>query len=125
MPTVIRKSNESLIDSRREILRVVSWQVGTNAWSPPTDVYEADNAFIVRVEIAGVDEDDFEVSLESNTLLIAGSRHDSSGRHAFHQMEIGFGKFNSTVRLPGLVNAESAQAEYVNGMLTIYLPKAF
>ncbi|MDP2777767.1 MAG: Hsp20/alpha crystallin family protein [Anaerolineales bacterium] len=124
MPTVIRKSSETLIETRRDILRMVSWQVRSNVWSPPTDAYETEDAYIVRVEIAGMREEDFEVSLENDTLLVMGLRPDSSGRRAFHQMEIRFGKFATAIGLPGPVDVEQAQAEYVNGFLTIIIPKA-
>ncbi|MBM3181176.1 MAG: Hsp20/alpha crystallin family protein [Chloroflexi bacterium] len=124
MPTVIRKSSENLIENRRNTLSTVSWQVRSNVWSPPTDEYETQDTYIVRVEIAGMREEDFEVSLENDTLLIMGYRPDSSERRAYHQMEINFGKFAIAVGVPGPVNVEQAQAEYVNGFLTIILPKA-
>ena len=72
MPAIVRKSNAALLETRREILHAVSWQVRSNVWSPPTDEYETENAYVVRVEIAGMNEDDFEVSIENTTLLIAG-----------------------------------------------------
>lgn len=123
MPTVIRKSSVVLIESRRDLLRMVSWPLRSHAWSPPTDQYETADAFIVRVEIAGMRDDDFEVSLENDRLCIMGSRHDSPERRAYHQMEISFGKFATTVALPGPVNVEQAQAEYMDGFLTVVLPK--
>ena len=62
MPTIVRKSSTTLLETRREILHAVSWQVRSSVWSPPTDVYETEEAYVVRVEIAGMREDDFEVS---------------------------------------------------------------
>ncbi|MBE0669558.1 MAG: Hsp20/alpha crystallin family protein [Anaerolineales bacterium] len=124
MPTIIRRSSEALMDFRREILQAVNWQVRSNVWSPPTDAYETENAFIVRMEIAGMREEDFEVTLENDTLLIVGSRSDLSERRAYHQMEIRFGKFATAVSLAGPVQTENAQAEYKDGFLTIILPKA-
>lgn len=123
MPTVIRKSNEPLMEIRREILQTVSWQTRSHAWSPPTDAYETDNAYIVRMEIAGMREEDFEVTLEKDTLLIMGSRSDLSERRAYHQMEIRFGKFATTVSLSSPVNVDQALADYKDGFLTIILPK--
>lgn len=124
MPTVIRKSVATLLESRREILHAVSWQVRSNIWSPPTDEYEIEEAYVVRMEIAGMQEDDFEVSLENNTLLISGSRIDAAPeRRAYQQMEIRFGKFATAINLPGSVNIERARAEYKNGFLIIVLPK--
>ncbi|MBI3161929.1 MAG: Hsp20/alpha crystallin family protein [Chloroflexi bacterium] len=123
MPTIVRKSGSAVFPTRREILHAVSWQVRSHAWSPPTDQYETDEAYIVRVEIAGMREDDFEVALENNTLFISGSRPDLPERRAYHQMEIRFGKFSTALGLPGPVNIEHARTEYKDGFLTITLPK--
>jgi len=124
MPTVIRKSSVSIVEARREILHAVSWQVQSSVWSPPTDVCETDDAYTVRVEIAGMLEDDFEVVIENSTLLISGNRPDNSERHAYHQMEIRFGKFATAVGLPSPVDVDHATAQYLDGFLTITLPKA-
>ena len=122
MPTVIRKSSLSILEARREILHAVSWQVQSNIWSPPTDVFETDDTVIVRVEIAGMREDDFEVMVENNTLLISGNRPDIPERRAYHQMEIRFGKFATSIGLPGPVDIDQAVAQYTDGFLTITLP---
>lgn len=123
MPTVIRKSVTNLLESRREILHAVSWQVRSNIWSPPTDQYETEEAYVVRMEIAGMQEDNFEVSLENNILYISGARLDLPERRAYQQMEIQFGKFASAVSLPGPVNIDQTHAEYRNGFLVVTLPK--
>ncbi len=124
MPAIVRKSSATLLETRREMLHAVSWQVRSNAWSPPTDAYETEEAYVVRVEIAGMHEDDFEVLLENNTLIISGSRPDHTERRAYQQMEIRFGKFSTALTMPGPVNIEQARAEYKNGFLTVVLPKA-
>ena len=124
MPTVRRKSSSILLEARRETLHAVSWQVHSNVWSPPTDEYETEDAYVVRVEIAGMREDDFEVLLENDTLLISGSRSDFPERRAYQQMEIRFGKFATAVSIPAPVNVDQAHAEYKDGFLTVILPKA-
>ena len=124
MPTVIRKSVATLLESRREILHAVSWQVHSSVWSPPTDEYETEEAYVVRMEIAGMREDDFEASLENNTLLISGARpNDLQERRAYQQMEIRFGKFASAISLPGPIDIDRTHAEYKDGFLIIVLPK--
>jgi HSP20 family protein len=124
MPTVIRKSVATILESRREILHAVSWQVHSSVWSPPTDEYETEVAYVVRMEIAGMHEDDFEVSLENNILLISGLRpDDQQERRAYQQMEIRFGKFASSISLPGPVDIDRTRAEYKDGFLIIILPK--
>lgn len=124
MPTIIRKTRESLVEVRRDVLHAVSWQVRSGLWSPPTDMYEAGDAYVVRLEIAGMRDEDFEVTLQNDTLYITGVRPDLPEKRAYHQMEIRFGKFAAAVGLPGPVNVEQSQAKYQDGFLTITLPKA-
>lgn len=123
MPTVVRRSEITLSDKRREIIHAVSWQVLPTVWSPPTDMYETDNEYVVRVEVAGMREADFEVTLEDGHLFVNGTRPDVPERRAYHQMEIRFGKFSTAISIPGLVDLEKSAAEYKNGFLTVALPK--
>ena len=127
MPTVIRKSaSVTLTEKRRETLQAVGWQVQlrSNLWSPPTDVYETESAYVVRLEAAGMQEADFEVMFEDGLLLITGTRSDVPERRAYHQMEIHFGKFSAAILLPGPVDLDDSEAEYKDGFLTVRLPKA-
>jgi HSP20 family protein len=123
MPTVIRKTGETLMEVKRGVLHAVSWQVKSSVWDPPTDVYETEEAYIVRMEIAGMREENFDVSILNETLYITGYRHDPPAKRAVHQMEIRSGKFASVVRLSSPVNVDNALAEYQDGFLTITLPK--
>lgn len=125
MPTIIRKTHETLVEVRRDVLHAMGWQVRPGVWSPPTDAYETTQAYIVRVEAAGMREDDFEVFIQNDTLFVAGTRPDlSAERRAYHQMEIRFGKFATSVSLPVAVNVDEARAEYKDGFLVITLPKS-
>ena len=123
MPTIIRRSSSTLLETRREILQAIHWQIHSSVWSPPTDIYETDSGYVIKVEIAGMSEDDFEVIVEDNILMISGNRPDSSERRAYHQMEIQFGKFEIAVELPAPVDVENASAVYKDGFLTIQLPR--
>ncbi len=123
MTTVIRRSGTLSLSSRvQERRRALSWQVTSGVWSPPTDVYETEEAYVVVVEIAGMREGDFEVLYDAGMLLIAGKRPDVTERHAYHQMEIHFGKFSAAVALPGPVDLDRAAAEYKDGFLVVKLP---
>lgn len=124
MSPVIRRSEITLNDKRREILHAVSWQVMPTVWSPPTDAYETEKEYVVRVEVAGMREADFEVTLEDGHLFINGVRPDVPERRAYQQMEIRFGKFSTVIAIPGPVNLEKSEAEYKDGFLTVTLPKA-
>ena len=123
MAPVIRRSEITLTEKRREILHAVSWQVMTSVWSPPTDVYETETEYVVRVEVAGMRESDFEVVFEDGHLFVNGVRPDVLERRAYHQMEIRYGKFSTVISIPGPVDIEKSEAEYKNGFLTVMLPK--
>jgi HSP20 family protein len=120
MPTIVRKSL-----STREILHTVSWHVRSSVWNPPTDVYETEENCVIKVEIAGMRDEDFDVAFENNILMISGYRSDLNERRAYHQMEIRFGRFEIAVEIPAtLLNMEKATAEYKDGFLIIVLPKS-
>jgi HSP20 family protein len=123
MPTIIRKTGDALVEVRRDVIHSIGWQVRSSIWSPPTDEYETETAYIVRVEIAGMREENFEIAIENSTLFISGSRPDKQERRAYQQMEIRFGKFATAVSLPGPVDVDHALAEYQDGFLTVTLPK--
>lgn len=125
MPTVIRKSDTSVsyTDRRRDLIQSVSWAIRTSTWSPPTDAYETDEAYIIRVELAGMRDSDFEVTVDNGYLQIRGNRPDFPERRAYQQMEIRFGKFSTVVGLPEPVDVDASHAQYEDGFLTVTLPK--
>lgn len=93
-------------------------------WCPPTDVYETEDAIIIRVEVAGMKEAEFTVSLDGDTLTIQGVRPDQPEQRAYHQMEIRFGEFKTLVALHWVIDATGLDAEYQDGFLRLVLPKA-
>lgn len=95
----------------------------THKWRPPTDVYETEDEIIVRVEIAGMRDSEFSISLNDRVLTIEGARIDHGERRAFHQMEIPFGEFSTEVILHWAVESDAVEAEYNDGILRLVLPK--
>ena len=94
------------------------------AWRPPTDVYETDEHVIVKVEIAGMSEEDFAISLEGKRLIISGVRRDPGAKLAYHQLEILYGLFETAVHLTRAIQEDKIEATYQNGFLSVRLPKA-
>jgi HSP20 family protein len=111
------------MESRRDIFVTTTWHVHSNLWIPPTDVYETEENLVARVEVAGMQEDDFEVSVEDQVLMIRGYRPDVNERRAYHQMEIRFGKFEIAITLPMAVDLDKATAAYKDGFLNVVFPK--
>jgi HSP20 family protein len=125
-----QKQNRSLnfisSDPTNLTTSIVNWRltIRPNVWAPPTDVYETDLRFIVRVEIAGMNEEDFLVRVEQGRLLISGIRPVTPEARAFHRMEINYGEFYTEVELPEALNLNLVEAEYVNGFLLVTIPRA-
>jgi HSP20 family protein len=106
-------------------LKAIGWHMGIHSyeWSPPTDVYETDASFVIRLEIAGMQDDDFSILYENNYMIIRGTRGENSERRAYHQMEIRYGEFSSAIEMPLNADFQNADAHYQNGFLTIVIPK--
>jgi HSP20 family protein len=96
----------------------------THVWRPPTDVYETEENIIVRIEIAGMREDDFSIVLDGRFLTVHGVRADTPEKRAYYQMEIPFGEFGVEIELPRPVSTSKIQAFYADGFLRVLLPKA-
>jgi HSP20 family molecular chaperone IbpA len=123
--------NRSIVDSINLInyscsgLKAVGWHVGIHSyeWSPPTDAYETESSFIVRLEIAGMRYENFSIEYDNNFLIIRGIRSEFPERRAYHQMEIRYGEFSSAIEIPLNVDSKKANAKYQDGFLTIIIPK--
>jgi HSP20 family protein len=105
---------------------LVNWHITgkPNVWHPPTDVYETDEKIVIRVEIAGMREGEVSVNFDHHLLSINGSRPEVSEKRAFHQMEIFFGEFSTDIEIPVAIDTDHIQAEYQDGFLRVFLPKA-
>jgi len=97
----------------------------TSTWYPPTDIYEHDDRLVVVVEVAGMRDGDFNITLHSDRLIISGVRERvNSGDCAYHQLEIPFGAFRTEVTLPWPVLRDEVTATYRDGFLRIELPRS-
>ncbi len=93
-------------------------------WRPPTDVFETEEAYVVMVEVAGMREAEFAVTLDRQILSIRGTRADSPTAKAYHHMEIAYGEFATEVSLAVPIEAATIQASYADGFLRVVLPKS-
>lgn len=92
-------------------------------WSPPTDVWESDDAYHVRVEVAGMRGSEITLTLHHDSLLIRGVRPEAVSSGAFQQMEIAYGEFTADVHLTKPVDPDRVRASYADGFLAVVLPK--
>jgi HSP20 family protein len=121
----IQRMQEHVDRLFNDVMPSVRWvRMGKRkTWRPPTDVYETDDAVIVKVEIAGMSEEDFAISLSNRSLSITGARRDPDYKLAYQQLEIPYGHFCTEVFLPQSIALDEVSARYENGFLTVTLPK--
>ena len=96
------------------------------AWAPALDISERKDAYLVTVELPGVEADDLDITLEDGLLTIQGERHfaNDSSEQQFHRVERRYGAFRRSITLPAQVQAEQIEASFDNGVLQILVPKA-
>jgi len=98
-------------------------------WTPAVDMYETDDAIVVLLDLAGIDAEQTEVHAEPQLLTVRGVRLERHAPYAqneqrsYHALEIPYGRFERTLRLPPGTDTESAHASYRDGLLEITLPK--
>jgi HSP20 family protein len=95
------------------------------AWAPALDISERKDAYLVTVELPGVEADDLEITLEDGLLTIQGERQftQESSEQQFHRVERRYGAFRRSITLPAHVMAEGIEATVDNGVLQIMVPK--
>jgi len=100
-------------------------EVALKAWTPAVDVYEDENAFLIKVELPEVNKEEVKVSLNENTLSISGERRveNEQKRENYHRVERSYGQFYRSFTLPPNVNTESINAQFKDGVLRLTLPK--
>ncbi len=125
-PTRYRSSQLPQDASVFYVTGIANWHITgkPHVWHPPTDVYETEEKVVIRVEIAGMRDGDVSVNFDHHILSITGSRSEVPEKRAFNQMEIFFGEFSSEIEIPVPIDVDNIQAEYEDGFLRVYLPKA-
>ena len=93
-------------------------------WRPPVDYWETGEELGVKVEIAGMSEEDFDIVLYQDILVIEGERRWYSTEARFHLAEIRHGPFHLEVPIPSNIDREKVTARYERGFLQVVLPKA-
>ncbi len=93
---------------------------------PAVNLTEDQECYYVRAEIPGAKNDDLELHITDNTLTIGGERKipEESEDACYHRRERKAGKFSRAIALPGEVNSEKVEATFVDGILTVTVPKS-
>src|SRR5260370_4399289 len=92
---------------------------------PPMNVFRKGDDFVVIAEVPGVKKSDLEVQVKGSTIRLAGAKSVSyPEKVAVHRRERLGGEFDRAVTLPVEIDPDGVKAEYRDGVLALFLPRA-
>ena len=100
---------------------------GSNTAVPAVDVSETAEGYAIQVELPGWKPEDVEITFEKGVLTLKGEvkeEAESNSEAKWHSKEIRKASFVRSFSLPAEVEADKANAEFENGVLSLSLPKA-
>ena len=95
------------------------------AWVPAVDIFSnGEHELVLKAELPDMKENEFEVTVDDNTLTMRGERKidPQVPEDHFHRIERSYGSFARSFALPPTVDAGKVSAEYKTGVLTVRLP---
>jgi len=95
-------------------------------WRPLADIRESAEMVMVKIELAGMKEEEIDVTLYEDALLVSGERHEEPEGNEnvyYHEAQIRYGPFRIEVLLLLPIDREGVKARYENGFLWVDLPK--
>lgn len=104
-----------------------SSEASAGAQTVPVNVFESEDALMIIAPMPGLQEDDIDITVRGNSLTVEGRERadlkpDSGKRYLRHEWR--YGPYRRMVELPYAVDANSAEATFDNGVLTVRLQKA-
>lgn len=94
-------------------------------WTPPCDIYETADAFILKAEVPGVKLEDIILEISERTILFVGERKrlKEVSEENYHRIERSYGRFVRSFTLPCQVREGEVSASLKDGVLTVTIPK--
>jgi HSP20 family protein len=94
--------------------------------SPPVDVLESPDSYLVRAELPGMNKEDFNLEVKDGVLTLSGERKLEAPANGveYRNVERFAGKFSRSFSLPQTIKQDEIQASYRDGILEIHLPKS-
>jgi len=102
------------------------WPARVGAETLAVDMYETDDAIVVKSAIPGIEPEDLDISISGDTLTIKGETRTEEDvkKENYIRREHRYGSFYRALTIPLPVVAGEAEAEFENGVLKLTLPKA-
>jgi HSP20 family protein len=93
-------------------------------WTPPVDIEETDDAYVIEAELPGVNEKDVNIEHAGNEISVTGEIKERDRKGVLRRQMRRTGRFEYRVRLPELVDADKIDAKLEGGVLTVRVPKS-
>lgn len=102
------------------------WRRTESEWRPACDVEESDDHYLLSLDVPGIPKEQIKLEVIDNQILISGERrHEAKGKtDGAWYTERHYGKFQRSFALPVGVDTTKVEADYRDGTLRIYVPKA-
>jgi HSP20 family protein len=94
-----------------------------HSFRPKMNVQEKENTITIEFALAGVSKEDINVSIKEGILTLDAHRKLSSEEKNYLYREFGSVSFKNSMRLPEDIDADSIQAQFLNGVLQLRLNK--
>ena len=92
---------------------------------PPINVFQQDDNFVAIIELPGANRDELQIQAKENTIRISGKKTvDYAQNVSVHRRERVSGDFDRTLTLPIAIDPDSVKAEYRDGVLALFIPRA-
>jgi HSP20 family protein len=98
--------------------------LGTNAFTPLADMEETDDAYVIDVELPGVEKKDVDIEILGRRLVISGERREQERVGWLRRRTRSWGRFLFDVTLPDDVDEEHVEASLNDGVLHVRVPKS-
>lgn len=104
------------------------WLHGTTAGTgafPPINVFQQGDNLLAILEVPGVDKSALEIQVKDNAIRVSGKKAFSYPEGvSLHRRERLSGSFDRTLTVPMQINADGIKAEYRDGVLALFIPRA-
>jgi HSP20 family protein len=92
---------------------------------PAVNVFANQDGVIITAELPGVRSEDLDISIHRDSVTFSGERHtETEEARGYHRRERRGGRFVRTVSLLFVVDPNKVEADLVDGVLTLDLPRA-
>lgn len=98
---------------------------GAAGWTPPVDLYETADRYVLVAELPGLSRDDIDIRVQDGTVTLEGRRQSPAVPcERYHRVERGHGAFRRRFSVPVPIDSPGVTADLKDGVLTITLPKS-